>query len=163
MSFRVSGPFVPLRTAGYFRINARAMSAAVQFTEEASGAFESLQSREARDRLTKWNLDSMRCVKFRFDQRFDPENPDEFLSNFFASEVEQKAAPVSAGKSAGSALLGDVSSVCAERLSTRVLRMDFWDRRTPPLSPASLTARTCAAHLSRPPHPSRPCLTFAAG
>ena len=120
------------------------MSFTFSCSEETQG-FDALQPREARDRVAKWNLDAMRCAKFRFDQRFDPEQLDEFLRNFFASDVVQKAAPVTASRDGAPGLLGEVSAVRAERLSTRVLRMDFWDRwrrtQTRPGAHASIMLR----------------------
>ena len=107
------------------------MSFTFTTSAEDNKGFESLLPTEARGRIAKWNLDGMRCAKFRFDQRFDAQSAeqlDEFLRDFFASDVVQKAAPVAAGRDGEVGLLGDVSAVRAERLSTRVLRMDFWDR-----------------------------------
>jgi len=98
--------------------------------------FKSLSAREAQDSLHKWNLSPfMRAHTFRFDQRFDPEQLDAFLSDFFGDANVQLAMPVctapgDAVHGASWAPLGPVQQAAVRHtpLRTTVLRLDFFDR-----------------------------------
>jgi len=77
----------------------------------------------------------MRAHTFRFDQRFDPEQLDAFLSDFFGDANVQLAMPVctapgDAVHGASWAPLGPVQQAAVRHtpLRTTVLRLDFFDR-----------------------------------
>lgn len=94
-------------------------------------AFPSLKTTEARDALSKWNLDPfMQAKTFRFDHHFSAEQADAFLHDFFGSSAVQAAAPVCVGTGGKWGQLGAVSTGAVKhaRLPTTVLRMDFFAR-----------------------------------
>lgn len=104
--------------------------ASFSFTPLPSVTLPALAAAEAKDSLQKWNLEPfMRSSVFRFDQPFSPEMADAFLSDFFGSPAVQEAAPVCTGPGQWSTL-GTVApgAVKHTRLSTTVLRLDFFDR-----------------------------------
>merc|ERR1712216_595754 len=72
---------------------------------------------------------TMQAKCFRFDQQFKPEQLDAFLLDFFNDATVQQQAPVSTGReNADVSALGKVTGVQHSRLSTTVLRLDFFDR-----------------------------------
>ena len=93
-------------------------------------SFPSLQTDEAREKLTQWNmLPFMKHASFRFDQAFSADQSDAFLMDFFASAAVQQVAPVCVGPGQWGVLgsLG-AGAVKYTRLPTTVLRLDFFDR-----------------------------------
>eukprot|EP00967_Tisochrysis_lutea_P062338 scaffold79984_cov31-Tisochrysis_lutea.AAC.1 len=94
------------------------------------GGIKSLGEKSAKELLAKWNLDvHMQAHSFRYDQHFTPQQLDAFLCDFFNDPTVQATAPVCTGRQIHSwGSMGSVSSVKADRLSTSVVRLDFFDR-----------------------------------
>ena len=93
-------------------------------------ALPALSDSDAKDALQRWNLAPfMKSAAFRFDQPFSAEQSDAFLQDFFASPVVQEAAPVCSAPGQWS-VLGNVGTGAVKytKLSTTVLRLDFFDR-----------------------------------
>ncbi len=90
----------------------------------------SLQALDAKDSLTKWNLEPyMRSKTFRFNQHFSLEQADAFMLDLLASPAVQEACPVCTGPGSWGAL-GALApgAVKYKKLPTTVLRMDFFSR-----------------------------------
>lgn len=94
------------------------------------GSLKSLKEKKAQELLSKWNLDvHMQAHSFRYDQHFTPPQLEAFLHDFFNDPTVQSTAPVCTGRQAGSwGPMGSVSSIKKERMSTSVVRLDFFDR-----------------------------------
>lgn len=113
------------------------VAAPVQETPTDAYAFEyvgsslpSVSGKDLADSWLKWGLsERLRVATFRLSAgRFDASAAEAFVQDFFNSPAVKEHFPVLDGRGNAIKLRGHVSAVRMERLQTRVISLEWWDR-----------------------------------
>lgn len=97
------------------------------FHHLAEATFPNWTAKDVSEKLMKWNLDAnAHMVKFRFDQKFERFDAEQFARDFFSDPVVQAHIQV-ATRSGMVRGPGTPTAVRLSKLSTTVTNLDFFD------------------------------------